>query len=135
VDLREASDKEQVPDYLVNFSIELSIVQRKFNLVIDGMIECAKAAMQPLLVASSLQIQEVLEKGQQRGLWSYTIQDYERSEVRKAVAALLTKEKAVQEQLELWGRKVETIEQVPDSLANMAVEACYADSKALASAA
>ncbi len=129
LDIRSAEDRDLVPDHLVNFAIEFSIVQRKFNSLLDEAVTLAKSAMEPLLGASEEAIGKILEEGRARGLWNYTTDDYAQPETRKAVAALLVKEKAVAERLILWGRAAEKMEHIPDSLANMAVEACYANSK------
>lgn len=132
IKVRGMDDKDLIPDHLVNFSIELSVVQRKFNRMLDCLIAYAQSAMQPLIDASPEEIEKVLEDGKTRGLWKYRLEDYSDPQVRKAVAALLTKEEALEENFRLWGRPVESIEQIPDCLANFAVEACYADSKQLA---
>ncbi len=129
--IKGTEDKDKVPDHVVNFAIEFSVVQKKFNRMLDQLIVYSRTAMQPLLDATPGEIDEVLEAGRQRGLWEFTSEDYEKPEVRKRVAALLTKEEAVEENFRLWGQMIDTIEAVPDSLANLAVEACYADYRAL----
>lgn len=120
-------DRDRVPDHLVNFSIELAVVQGKFNRLLDRMIAYALTAMQPLLDAGPETIEEILEDGRRRGLWQYTAEDYQQPEVRKAVAAALTKEEAVEEGFTLWGQAVTSAAQIPDCLAHFAVEACYAN--------
>jgi len=122
-------DKNKVPDHLVNFNIELTILQNKFNGMLERMIVHAQTALLPLLEATERQIEGVLEQGRERGLWDYTLQDYKKGEVKKEVAALLTKEEALEEDFALWGAVVSKMEQIPDSLANFAVEAVYANSR------
>jgi len=130
--IRGVEDKEQIPDHLVNFSMELSIVQRKFNRMLDTLCAYAQTAMQPLLDATPEKTQKLLEAGRARGLWSYTAEDYQRAEVQKAVAALLTKEEAIEEGFVLWSRPVTSIQHIPDCLANFAVEACTANTQTIA---
>lgn len=129
LDIRSAEDRDLVPDHLINFAIEFSIVQRKFNALLDTMVAVAKSAMEPLLDASEEAIGQILEEGRARGLWNYTMDDYALPETRKAVAARLVKENAVSKGVVMWGRAAEKPDHIPDSLANMAVEACYANSK------
>lgn len=127
--IRGLEDRDAIPDHLVNFSLELSLVQRKFNRMLDRMIAYTQAAMQPLFDAGPGEIEQMLEDGRRRGWWQFTAEDYKRPEVRKAVAAALARQEAVEEGMQLWGRPVESPGQIPDCLVNFAVEACYANSR------
>lgn len=127
--IRGVEDREHIPDHLVNFSLELAVCQRKFNRLLDQLIAYACTAIQPLIDADPGEVESLLQSGRERGLWTFTLDDYQKPETRKRIAALLTKEEAIEEGFTLWGQPVHSIEQVPDFLVNLAVEACYANSK------
>ena len=85
-----------MPDHLVNFAIEFSIVQRKFNDLLDLLVALAKPVVEKIGKSTQQAQEKMLEEGRARNLWAYSSVDYEREEVRKAVAALLVKEQAVE---------------------------------------